>query len=118
MVVAAASAAVAVTLAVQPAFAAVVQIDRFGATVQLDTAPGNGAPSWVWVYGAGDNWAISTRAQYMYVGSKTIHTLQVGRRKSASVSTPEEVRAIRACVLVKYPRHKEFWSCSEWLASS
>ena len=118
IIVMTAAVAAAIVLAVQPAFATVLQINRYGAIVQLDTAPGNGAPSWVWVYGSPASYSPATRAQYMYVGSNTIHTLEVRRRESAAVSTPEEVRAIRACIMFKYPRIEAIWSCTEWLASS
>lgn len=110
---AAATAAMAATLAslafAQPAAAAQVNSSYGNTQAAIDNSPGNGAAGWVWVY------TIATRGsiEYQLWGDSTTWELVVPYGKSASRSTPSDVRGFRPCRWSIF-EGVEYKSCGNW----
>ncbi|MER5595981.1 hypothetical protein [Streptomyces sp. NPDC002265] len=85
---------------------------------QVDTAPNNGAPSWVWGYVA-DNGNISLvrgSVDYMYADG-SVNSVWIGKGQSLAINTSQRVIGIRACEEKRSwdGTYSQFWwECGDW----
>ncbi|MER6540700.1 hypothetical protein ABT215_44570 [Streptomyces sp900105755] len=119
LAIVAATIALAGMAAMQPASAvqryASQNWDGSGAQAELDTAPGDGAQSWVWVYQPSGQGVFKGSVDYMYAdGSWDSLLVDAGQAAAADVSTP--VIGIRACsYMSEEPQDGgPWWHCGDW----
>ncbi|MFF4903028.1 hypothetical protein [Streptomyces sp. NPDC001068] len=109
-VVAAVAMVVATVVFVQPASAATYNASYGGVEAQLDTAPGNGYQSWIWLYVPGD--AASGRVEYKYFDG-TGGTEYTAPDTTATWNFTKKVQTIRACRFTLFGG-QYYWICSAW----
>jgi hypothetical protein len=91
------TAALTGVLVAQPASAAQEDYYYNGTHAAVDNHPGNGAASWVWVYGSTIKGASGGTIQYQLTDLSG-GGLSVGRGKTAYRNNRLPVRAFRACM--------------------
>ncbi|MFD1277850.1 hypothetical protein ACFQ51_55550 [Streptomyces kaempferi] len=89
----AATVALAGGAAMQPASAAQLYTEYYGTQVRVDNDPGDGAASWIWVYGSTEQGATGTKVEILYSPTHT-GVLGVGPGEAAAIDLPEDVQAI------------------------
>ncbi|MGW1530494.1 hypothetical protein [Streptomyces sp. NPDC002159] len=109
--VAAAAAFVSVGFA-QTASAGTSEVTYHGTHAQVDTAPGNGAAGWVWVYGSKESHATGGSIEYQ-LKDGTTHSLTAARGETASQNTNSGIKGFRACTN-SYIDGYDIKSCSTW----
>ncbi|GGM18487.1 hypothetical protein GCM10010129_73340 [Streptomyces fumigatiscleroticus] len=95
---------------VQPASAAKYSAAYGGVQAELDTAPGNGYASWIWLYVPGS--VASGRVEYKFFDG-TRGTKYTEPDTTDTWNFDQKVETIRACAYTYFDTNY-YWICSAW----